>query len=395
MKSIWKVSTFLMFKPMLLNRNEMILRLVRSSLWGTRLGMEGTVWSHQQYQDVMSLAIEQAVVGLVAQGLMDSGVRMEDPEDVMEIYGFVKAIRHRNEQVDEAVVDLCRMLREEGIRFLIVKGQTLAALYPDAGLRQSGDIDFLCHPDDWEKAMALFEGSNLKIETSHSEKHVEFKMGDNQYEMHRWLTAFAYPKHHRYWEEVVMDEIWKCPYSVCIRGCDIPTLPPTYNLLYTFVHIFYHLILDGIGLRQFCDWAVLLTQHANNGGAMGEGCLDALDVELLERHLKGIGLRRAYSGLGAILTQYLGMPEEFFPLKIEEQDYRHASQLFDNLLEMGNFGHNVQYRNEPGLRHAVEHLGRIGKQVGAFYHYAPAEALWRIPNMFKWWGIKLWRMVKE
>lgn len=374
---------------------ESLLQLVRSSLWGTRLGMEGTVWSHQQYQDVMSLAIEQAVVGLVAQSLMDSGVRMEDPEDVMEMYGFVKTIRHLNEQVDEAVVDLCHRLREAGIRFLVVKGQTIATLYPDAGLRQSGDIDFLCHPGDWEKAMALFGGAALKIETSHSEKHVEFQMGEMHYEMHRWLTVFAYPKHHRYWEEVVMNEIWQKPYSVRIRGCDVPTLPLTYNLLYTFVHIFYHLILDGIGLRQFCDWAVLLKQQMNDGGAKGEGRLEALDVELLERHLEGIGLRKAYSGLGAILTQYLGMPEKDFPLKISKQDYHLASQLFDNLLELGNMGRNVQYKHEPGIRHAIEHLGRIGKQVRLFYHYAPAEALWRIPNMFKWWGIKLWRMAKK
>ena len=367
-----------------------MLQLLRSSLWGTRLGMEGTVWSHQQYQDVMSLAIEQAVAGMVSQALMASGVRMEDPEDVMEMYGFVKTIRHRNEQVDEAVVDLCGMLREAGIRFLVVKGQTLATLYPDAGLRQSGDIDFLCHPEDWERAMAFFGDLKLKIETSHSEKHVEFQMGDIQYEMHRWLTAFAYPGHHRYWEEVVMGEVWQKPYTVKIRGCDVPTLAPTYNLLYTFVHIFYHLILDGIGLRQFCDWAMLLARESPKSGVKDSP--HQLDVKLLEKHLEGVGLRKAYSGLGAMLIQYLGLPEKDFPFEMTERDRGQVPELFGNLLEMGNMGQNVHYRSKPGLLHGMEHLARIGKQVWTFYHYAPAEALWRIPNMFKWWGVKLWRM---
>ena len=47
-----------------------------------------------------------------SQALMASGVRMEDPEDVMEMYGFVKTIRHRNEQVDEAVDKLTKIFKQ-------------------------------------------------------------------------------------------------------------------------------------------------------------------------------------------------------------------------------------------------------------------------------------------
>lgn len=63
-------------------------------------------------------------------------------------------------------------------------------------------------------------------------------------------------------------------------------------------------------------------------------------VEVLERHLEKLGLRKAYSGLGAIFTDYLGMKEDLFPFEISADDQKRAEMLMTNILEMGNFGHN-------------------------------------------------------
>lgn len=374
---------------------ELMLRFVRSSLWGTSVDMKGQTLAHDRFLALTQLATQQSLMGLVSQGLMDSGVRLER-EDALNLYALQQNIRRQNRIMDEAVVSFSKEWSEAGIRFSIMKGQTLAAFYPDSGLRQSGDIDFLVHPENWEKAIRYVrEVKKKKIEDDNSEKHVEWLLDGVQYEMHRWLTAFAYPKHHRYWEKIVVPEIWKHPFTIDINGYEVPTLSPTYNVLFIFVHIFFHLIIEGIGLRQFCDWAVLLNNVQNEAiKGRSEKCDSPYEVATLERHLEGIGLRKAFTGLGAILTDYLGLPEEKFPFAISQQEHQDAKALMDDILEKGNFGHNIAYKNQPGVRHGIEHLGRIFQQSRTFAHYAPAEVWWRVPYMFKWWAKKITRMIR-
>lgn len=386
-----------------------MLGLLRGALWDAPQDLKGLAWSHEQYQDVMTLAKEQAVAGVVAQGLMDSGVRLKRG-DALEVFGLIQQIRKRNAELDDAVVRFCLMMADARIRIYVMKGQTLAALYPDPGLRQSGDIDFLCHPEDWEKAMRFIESGKWieeKIADTNSEKHVEWERDGVQYEMHRMLTKFAYPKHQRYWDRVVMPEVLASNDSVGIRNQDptllhqteysyaVPILPPTINVLYTLVHIFYHLIIEGIGLRQFCDWAMLLKQQVKGEESLMSNRSCTFDALLLEKHLEGIGLKKAFTGLGALLTDYMGFPEENFPLEISKEDHQRAPKLLENILERGNFGHNIHYAQSHGVIHGFQHLWEIGKQAHAFHHYAPAEAWWRIPDMFKWWGIRVWRMARK
>ena len=365
-------------------REHIFLSLVRSSLWGAHQDYCGRLLTHGQFQDMMQLAQEQALVGLMSQGLMDSGVLLERA-DALNMYAQQQSIRQRNAAMDEAVVALCKALTERGIKMFVFKGQAIGAYYPDPGLRQSGDIDFFVYPEDWGRAVAYFRNERgIVISDLHSSKDVSFAIEGIVYEMHNRITLFSYPPHSCYWERVVMKEIMATPYMVTVAGQQIPTLAPTYNALFIFVHIFQHLIADGIGLRQFCDWAVLLSQLG-----------DMVDVSLLERHLEGIGLKKAYHGLGAILTCYLGLPEAQFPMPITKEDRERLAALWENMLERGNFGHNVTYKYRNMLAHGLEHLWRMTKQSREFYYYAPAEAWWHVPNLVMWWPKKIWRMMAK
>lgn len=127
----------------------------------------------------------------------------------------------------------------------------------------------------------------------------------------------------------------------------------------------------------------------DNGQWIMENGECAIDKVLLEKHLTGLGLMKAYTGLGAILTDYLGLPESAFPFPISSADHERAGALFQNMLEMGNFGHNKQYVRQSGVLHAIQHLGRITMQSRRFYAYAPSEAWWRIPYMLHWWWQKI------
>ncbi|MBR5039058.1 MAG: nucleotidyltransferase family protein [Prevotella sp.] len=354
--------------------NISFLGLLCNALWGTTLEKPIEALSHEQYVSLIELSKQQTVVGLISRSLMDSNIKL-DENDAMDICGLEFSIKKQNRKIDEAVVKLCKMMDEQHIRIMVMKGQTLSIFYPHPELRQSGDVDFICHLDDIEKAVLFLKNDlGLKLSDAGSDKHARFTMDDVKYEIHRMLTNFAYPSSHRYWEKVFMKEVWQHSYTVEVNGYSVPTLEPTYNAVYIFEHILFHLIMDGVGLRQFCDWAIFLQQHK-----------DTINKELLIKHLEGVRLKRAYSGLGAVLTDYLGLPEESFPLPISKKEHQSAESLFKNLIEWGNFGHNNQYKYLQGPLHGLEHLTRIGSQAWRFKDYAPAELLWRIPYMMKWW----------
>ena len=340
----------------------------------------------QEWEKLYEEAENQAIVGILLTGLERLPAEMLPPLELkLQWIGEVQIIQHENKMKDKAVVNLCRKMEETGIRVFVFKGQTLAAIYPDSSLRQSGDIDFFVHPDDWEKASkwaAEFSGEDIK--NTNSLKHVEWNKEEVQYEMHNLLATFTSPRHRKYWKKVEK-ELWQTSWTVNIEGYDVPTLSPVYNILYVFVHLFQHFIKDGIGLRQIVDWYMLLTIYR----------LEANDVELLECHLNGLGLRKAFIGFGAILTDYLELEPESFPFAISAEEHKEAPLLIENILELGNFGQNHTYSQERGVIHGLEHIVFVAGQVWRFGHYAPSEMAWKIPDMFRWWTIKLWRMMRR
>lgn len=365
--------------------NRLFFELLQLSL-GTRKEL-----SHypnlSEWQYIYELADEQAVLGFMRCGFDQLSKEQLPPRKplLLQWIGVAHKILLRNIVMDDAVVSLSRAMEDRHIRFLLFKGQTIARLYPQASFRQSGDIDFLVHQDDVQNALLWLEEQPAEsIEDNTTEKHVGFRLGDVRYELHKKLVSFAYPKHRLYWERVVMPDIWKSSSSVIINGRCIPTFSPLYNVLYVFVHIYQHLMSEGIGLRQFVDWYYSI-EHVH---------FSIETRSLLKKHLTGIGLYKAFCGIGAILTDYLGMDETIFPFQISDKAHRQAPALVKNILDLGSFGHNRVYIQKRGVIHGLQHLFFITRQVLVFGHYAPVEAAWKIPGLFLWWGVKILRKGK-
>lgn len=362
---------------------DLYFSLLNYSLWGTQPKDYATSLSHPQYNSLAKIAEEQATLGLISNALIDLSIRLEE-DDVFDVIATVNTVENFNVQADKALVRFCQMMKDKRFRILVLKGQTLSLFYRTPRLRQCGDIDFICHPDDMEGALRYLKYDlGLVLDDEGSNKHAWFMMDGIKYEIHRMLTNFAYPPSHYYWENVFMKEVWDHPYTVNVCGYPVPTLAPTYNALYIFEHIFFHLIMDGIGIRQFCDWAVFLHHQRS-----------VIDRELLTRHLKGVRQEEAYIKVGTFLVDKLGLPEEEFPLPIENGKQSYSDSLLQNILQLGNFGHKVRYYSTAhGPIHAIEHLARICRQGWHFVSYAPAEVLWRVPYMIKWWVTRIFRKV--
>lgn len=101
------------------------------------------------WQELYSFASKQALLGLCFEGIERLG--KEYPEELkqnpigrellMTWMGKAQQIRRQNMKVNVVASKLYSMLREDGLRCCILKGQGNALMYPNAYSRNPGDID--------------------------------------------------------------------------------------------------------------------------------------------------------------------------------------------------------------------------------------------------------------
>ena len=286
---------------------------------------------------------------------------------------MVERIKQQNAKINKELLWFVDKCKKVGLECLVVKGQTLAALYLKPELRQSGDIDFLL-PTDLDNNLNLnkvFSGAGIPDKLS--EKEFAFSHNDITYELHCRLIDFGCKKHQKLWAEMETWELNQRCY-VKVNGVDARTLSPTMNAAYLFVHLFFHLIREGVSLRQFCDWAVFL--HAYH---------EEINRQNLADFIQRLDMLNGYKAFGSILVDELGLPEDDFPVIITEDDRRWKKLILDDVFRGGNFG-KQNHQAKSVLGYKFETMRLSVRNSFRYYRLAPSEMRLMIPKII---GINL------
>jgi hypothetical protein len=301
-------------------------------------------------------------------------------------------------------------MERKGIDYIIVKGQVAGSFYPNPDARMSGDVDLYFVGENYEKIKGLVEQRLGKQLSKLSDgKHVEFEVNGVIFELHDKLSRLATRKHQAYWDQMIDNAILEGTDTVIINGKEIKTLSATYNAMYIFVHLFYHMTASGVGLRQLCDWAMIIAQSAfqdssskfqvknvndNVNANLNPNKKSSLNREeptvagrrekQLGGSLKELGYFKAYKAMGAFLVEYLGLPEEQFPFVLTEKDRKWVETIKKNILKRGNFGRTGRKVKNLGVLHSMEtgYLNMV--QTLTFYRLAPKEVLLRFTSLGEW-----------
>jgi len=349
------------------DNGRMILSAIRCALWGE----ESEELLHVSWVELLRTAEEQTVFGLAFRAFEYVQPKGIDQDLLFEYIGQSIQIGSGNSLVNERLRDFVGRLNTLRIKFCIVKGQTVGTCYPEPMLRQVGDIDFWVHPRDVSKCEAYIEEElNCGVQCEKSEKHVEFLWEDILFEMHYRLASFGVGRDQRYFDKLIEND---SSFAVEIDGVEVPTLSPTLNALYIFVHLFHHLIGIGVGLRQFCDWMMWLHRYK-----------DEINRDELNYHIFKLGLQKAYRTLGAILVYDLGLPVSEFPLRITEKDRKRSRNVLKNVMEMGNFGQNKRVAQSLGLMRSIQTGVRMCIQGFKYFDLAPKRIACRFLKRM-WW----------
>lgn len=348
--------------------DNLFFSLLRTALWDKEESL--SLLAEGDVAEILEEAERQTVTALIFDAMTMYGIK--SPIRVMlKYFSYSEVVKQYNRKLNAASLALGRLLSQNGVDYAIVKGQVLANLYPKPLLRQPGDIDFYCDSNDFERAKRIINQTwRIKFEENYSKKHLSFVYKGVAFEMHFLLIKFYNKRKNNYWECLLHNDNGS---DVLIDGKPVKTLSPSLHTLYVFLHLYSHLMNLGIGLRQFCDLAVML--HA---------CQSEIDYEELKQELKTLGMEKAFCACGSILVRQLGLPAEEFPYVLTDKDEHYANKILNVVFYRGNLGH---YNKKSGIRGWKHNIESVCIKISHFIKFMPLapgySCHWLVYQLFK------------
>ena len=350
------------------NYQSIMLQLLRDELWQAEL--KDYDLSPEDCSKVLHYAKEQSLLGLVLNTLVRNNVKM-GIQNVTKGLMVMETIRKGNALINANLKEMADILNANNIHYVVFKGQAVGIDYPNPDLRAAGDVDFYVVPDQYNHAYELLaEAFGLKKEDLLKEdKHDSFEYKKTAFEMHFEMETFGSKKHQRYYNSVFEKSIGEERGEMDFHGTRLLVLEPTLNVIQVFKHLTYHLLVEGVGLRQFCDLAIIIHKHK-----------DEIDRQQLETHLKKIGYYKAFIAVGALLVNHLGLKKDDFPFDIPDKYGKWADKILEVTLQRGNFGKFNRKHYKPGFKRSMETARIAMGHCFKFLPLAKSDILHLIPK---------------
>ena len=365
-----------------MNEITFIFAFLKYSLGG-KVDMNNVVVD-MNWQQLYSFASKQSLHGFCFYGIERLG--KEYPEELkrnpierellMTWMGKAQQIHRQNMKVNIVASKLYSMLRGDGLRCCILKGQGNALMYPNPYSRTPGDIDVWIDASREriiEYASKKFElGDDIRLQ------HLETSLDGVPVELHFFPCSMNNPIYHaRLQKWFRRNADLQCSHIVGLPdgAGDIAISTTAFNVVYQLTHLYHHFFDEGIGMRQIIDYYYVV----NN---------DELLVirDTLQRELKYLGLWKFAGAVMYVLHEALGLSEEKM---IAPMDEKRGELLLAEILEGGNFGR--YFTKYCGLTHqsmGKKYFLKIWRNMH-FVRFYPTEAL--SEPIFRTWHF-FWRL---
>ena len=336
------------------------------------------------WQMLYSFASKQALLGLCFDGIERLG--KEYPEELrlnpigrellMTWMGKAQQIRRQNRKVNAVAGKLFSMLREDGMRCCVLKGQGNALMYLNPYSRTPGDIDVWIDASReriMEYAQKKFElGDDIRLQ------HLETSLDGVPVELHFFPCSMNNPIYHarlQKWFRRNADLQSSHIVGLPDGAGDIAIPTTAFNVVYQLTHLYHHFFDEGIGMRQIIDYYYVV----NNDELLAI-------KDTLQKELKHLGLWKFARAVMYVLHEALGLSGEKM---IAPMDEKRGKLLLAEILNGGNFGqHFTKYGHFTQQGMAKKYFLKIWRNMH-FVRYYPAEAL--SEPIFRTWHF-FWRM---
>ena len=347
-----------------------------SALLRLGLGAESSSVDFPQQLDsdewtrLYSLAKQQSVLGIAFAGIEKLPKESRPPMQLLMRWATeVEAIRGMNTLMNREARRLTQLFETVGRKNAILKGQANARLYPDPGLRQSGDIDIWVEGgrDSINKMlveMGMVSEKDLEYGRFVHHAHLERSKDGIMAEVH-YRPASGNPYKSRGLQDFLNREILNA--ELVPEGFYAPSIK--FALVMQLSHLQQHFYSGGLGFRQYIDYFVLLKNSTVEVRREVSGVM------------KSLGMLRACSAVMWVLQQVLGLERD---LMLCAPCAWRGRRLLRLALVGGNFG---KYRQKP--RNVFVRWFRDRRQALSWLPFDPMNAIFK---ELKYWRATLYLM---
>ena len=344
--------------------NGLFKELIRCAV--TADGSLGSVPEDREWAELLKTARKQSVIGVTFPVIDRIPVESGPALGVYSKWALLdEKIRSNHGKTVSRARELCRILEQAGFRHCILKGIGTARYYPEPSRRQSGDIDIWVEGDRKETVSFLRSRWTVKDVVYH---HCEADIfPDVKVEVHftpSWMNSpFANRKLQQYYRNSFDRQCLNLD-----EGLGVPVPTAEFSAVHCLVHIYRHILFEGVGLRQFMDMYFIL----KNLSASGRDEVRAI--------VKKLGLKRCAGAVMYVIRELFDIEEERLLFK---PDSRTGDFLLKEITLSGDFGifdkRNKKVKGQSPIRKAYVRMTRLFRFIG----FAPMEVVFA--PCFKTW----------
>lgn len=236
---------------------------------------------------------------------------------------------------------------EHQIPFFLIKGATVANLYPIPLLRTMGDTDIVVHANDRDKCHNLLLQLGFDCVSKIWNREWQYYKKDMEYELHDRLV----------YDEAVNKKGQAEFFNECWEHVNNEALDWSFHMLFLLFHLAKHFMNSGVGFRQFIDLAVVAQKKQINWEWVKE---KLNELQLLAFAQKCFELIGRWFGISTPLAE--SIDDTFFETA--------TKQVFENGI-FGHYNKNATIANEV-RNTSFPHLKMLQTLIGKVFPSADA-----------------------
>ena len=209
---------------------------------------------------------------------------------------MAEKVRQNNGKLNTACKSLHDFFAQNGFRSCVLKGQGVATLYPDPSLRQCGDVDIWLEGKRERIVEFCREHFEVKqIVYHHLDVHSFNGVNVEAHFTPSWMNSpIANCRLQRYFASLADGQFSNMDEET---GFCMPT--GRFNAVYLLIHIYRHVLDEGVGLRQLMDYYYVLKS------------LTPADREAARADIRSLGIQRFAAGVMSLLVKVFAAPSDW------------------------------------------------------------------------------------
>lgn len=272
-----------------------------------------------QWEELLQMAVSHNVVAVVYEAIERLPAEHQPPRQV-KLKFAVMADRsiQRFRQRSAVIGELLDLYNEAGIPTMIIKGISVARLYPNPELRTFSDVD-------------TYHFGKIKEADSLAAERLGITPDDDVHHHTKWVYKgvlvenhydFVNTKSHlsnRDYEQLLKAEAENAIESEW-QGRKVLFASPRFNALFLMRHMAAHYAAERVSLRHLCDWKVFVEQCGAD--------VDWVEVYSVYDRFK---MRPFVDAVRGILVDYLGLAPESLPAP-QQEDKALEKRIINDIL---------------------------------------------------------------